>query len=100
MDFLVLHSTDHADCIPETPRQSRQYDSLTWEPTRPQDMVSSWGRIGAPLLLYGHGPNAPAQSFSERLELPFSNDEILSGSEDVVSFGTDHFTAWVKVSPH
>ena len=38
--------------------------------------------------------------FPERLELPFSNDEILCGYEDVVSSGTDHFTAWVKVSPH
>ena len=38
--------------------------------------------------------------FPERLELPFSNDEILCGYEDTVSSGTDHFTAWVKVSPH
>ena len=32
--------------------------------------------------------------------MPFSNDEILCGYEDIVSSGTDHFTAWVKVSPH
>ena len=49
-------------------------------------------------LLYGHGPQLSA--FPERLELPFSNDEILCGYEDVVSSGSDHFTAWVKVSPH
>ena len=27
--------------------------------------------------------------FPERLELPFSNDEILSGYEEIVSSGTD-----------
>ena len=37
--------------------------------------------------------------FPERLELPFSNDEILSGYEDIVSSGTDQFTAWVKMNP-
>ena len=36
--------------------------------------------------------------FPERLELPFSNDEISSGYEDIVSSGTDHFTSWVKMS--
>ena len=38
--------------------------------------------------------------FPEHLELPFSNDEILSGYEEIVSSGTDHFTAWVKMNPH
>ena len=33
MDFLVLHSTDRADFIPETPRPSRQFDALFWELT-------------------------------------------------------------------
>ena len=36
----------------------------------------------------------------ERLELPFSSDEILSCYEDIVSLGSDHYTACVKVSPH
>ena len=36
----------------------------------------------------------------ERLELPFSTDDILSGYEDIVSSGSDHFTMWVKVNPH
>ena len=36
----------------------------------------------------------------KRLELPFSSDAILSGYEDIVSSGTDHFTVWVKLSPH
>ena len=37
MDVPVLHSTDHSDCLPETPRISKQSDSLPWEPTKPQD---------------------------------------------------------------
>ena len=49
-------------------------------------------------LLYGHDPDA--SPFPERLDLPFSNDEILCGYEEIVSSGTDHFTAWVKMSPH
>ena len=57
-------------------------------------------------LHYGHGLNAnfihPRQlsPFPERLELPFSNDEILSSYEDIVSSGTDHFTSWVQMSHH
>ena len=52
-----------------------------------------------------HRPNATsyiatAQSLPERLELPFSSDAILSGYEDIVFSGSDHFTAWVNVSPH
>ena len=31
--------TDHSDCIPETPRFSKQCDSLPWEATKPQDKV-------------------------------------------------------------
>ena len=34
--------------------------------------------------------------FPECLELPFPNDKILSGFEDIVSSGTDQFTKWVK----
>ena len=38
--------------------------------------------------------------FPERLELPFSSDDILSGYEDLVSSGSDRFTMWSKMSPH
>ena len=110
VDFPVLHSTDHTDCIrddhPPTPRPSRQPDSLPWEPTRPQDKAYLWERIEAPLPPLRPRPKCnfihPRQlsPFPERLELPFSNDEILCGYEDIVSLGTDHFTTWVKVSPH
>ena len=34
-----------------------------------------------------------------RLELPFSCDALLSGYEDLVSSGSDHFTMWGKMSP-
>ena len=37
--------------------------------------------------------------FPERLKLPFSIDEILSGYEDIVSSGTDQFTTSVKTDP-
>ena len=48
IDFPVLHSTDHSECIPVTPRNSEQLDSLPWEPTKPQDKVYFWERIEAP----------------------------------------------------
>ena len=55
-------------------------------------------------LLYGQGCHFihPRQLslFPERLKLPFSSEEILSGFEDIVSSGTDQFTAWVKTDPH
>ena len=104
MDFPVLHSTDHADCIPETPRISKQFDSLPWEPTRPQDKAYFWERIEAPLPPLRPRPKCnfihPRQlsPFPERL--PFSNDEILCGYEEIDSSGTDQFTAWVKMSEH
>ena len=106
MDVLVLQSTDHADCIPETPRPSRQFDSLPWTPTRPQCKAYFWERIEAPLPPLWPRPKCnfihPRQlsPFPEHLELPFSNDETLSGYDDIVSSRSDHFTSWVNVSPH
>ena len=44
-------------------------------------------------------PKQPSP-FPERLELPFPSEEILSGFEDIVSSGTDQFTAWVLTDPH
>ena len=54
-------------------------------------------------LRCGHDLNVISQQlspFPERLELPFSSDAILSGYEDLVSSGSDHFTLWSKMSPH
>ena len=105
MDFPVLHSTDYTDCIPETPRISKQFDSPPWEPTRPQDKAYFCERIEAPLPPLRPRTKCnfihPRQlsPFPECLDLPFSNDEILCGYEENVSSGTCHFTAWVKMSP-
>ena len=102
----MLHSIDHSDCIPETPRISKQFGSLPWEPTRPQVKAHFWERIEAPLPPLWRRPTCnfihPRQlsPFPERLELPFSNDEILCGYEEIDSSGTDQFTAWVKMSEH
>ena len=106
MDFHVAHSTEHTDCIPETPRISRQFDSLPWEPTKPQDKAYFRERTEAPLPPSRPRPKCnfihPRQlsPFPERMELPFPSDKILSGYEDIVSSGTDQFTAWVKMNPH
>ena len=101
-DFTVpLHGPGNTDNIrddhPPTPRPSRPPDSLPWEPTRPQDKAYFWERIEAPLP-----PSRPRcnfihprqlSPFPERLELPFSNDEILCGNVDIVSSGTAQLAA-------
>ena len=74
------NSENQGDVIPETPNA--------------QDTACSWERIEAPL------PLLQKRSTCERLELPFSCDAILSGYEDLVSSGSDHFTVWGKMSPH
>ena len=38
--------------------------------------------------------------FPERLVLPFSNEDILSGYEELDSSGNDLFTSWAKLSEH
>ena len=97
MDFPVLHSTDHSDYIPV-----KQFDLLPWELLKPY----VWERIEAPLRPLRPWPECnfshPRQlcPFPERLELPFSNDEILSGYEEIVSSGTDLLTTWIKMSHH
>ena len=111
-DFpVLLHSTGHTDHIrddhPPTPRSSRPPDSLPWEPARPQDTAFFFWWVNEfrhHCLLYGHGPDATSfiQESSVHFlnALPFSNDEILSGYEDIVSSGTDQFSEWVKMDPH
>ena len=39
------------------------------------------------------------QNTVEHLKLPFPIDEILSGYDDIVSWGTVQFTTWVKTDP-
>ena len=89
---------------PPAPRQAGQPDALPWAPTGSQGTAFFWERTEAPLpplrprCNFIH-PNK-LSPFPERLELPFSSEEILSGLEDIVSSGTDQFTTWVKTDPH
>ena len=106
IDDSVLQSTDYSDCIPGTTRISKQCDPVSCEPTIPGDKPYFWEQLEAPLPPLRPRPKCNfihPQDLSpcpERLELPFSSDAILSGYEAIVSSGSDHFTTWVKVSPH
>ena len=50
---VFLHNTGNTDYIrdddPATPRPSRQPDTVSWEPMRPQDKAYFWERIEEPL---------------------------------------------------
>ena len=105
----LIHSTGNTDYMRDghrpTPKPSRQPDSLPWEPARPQYKAYIFGNVlRHHCLLY----SPDATSFFQDSSVPFlsarngsfSIDAILSGYEDVVSSGTDHFTMWVKVDPH
>ena len=100
LQISVLHSKDHSECTHQRPRTSRQFDSLPWESAKPQDKACFWERIEAPLPKCNFIHPRQLSPFPERLELPLSTDEILSGYEDIVFSGTDLFTAWVKMSEH
>ena len=98
IDDRALQNTDYSDCIPGTTRISKQCDPAPCEPTIPRDKPYFCERLEAPLLPLRPRPKFnfihPQQlsPFPERLELPFSSDAILSGYEDIVSSGSDHFT--------
>ena len=102
----MLHNTDQSEYIPVTPRTSKHSTSLPWETAKPQDKACFVERIEAPLPPLRPRPKCnfihPRQlsPFPERLVLPFSNDEILSGYEEFDSSGTDLFTSWVKLIEH
>ena len=75
-----------------------EHDTPTWTLSGTQGTASFWERTEAPLPPRRPWCNfiLPKQlsPFPERLKLPFSSEEILSGFEDVVSSGTDQFTTW------
>ena len=107
MNLLVLHSTDHSDCILETRTGFRNNSILFFgKSTRLHDKAYFGERIEAPLPPLRPRPICdfihPRQlsPFLELLELPFPNNEILFGYEEIDSSGTDHFAAWVKMSEH
>ena len=81
VEVSMLHSTDHSEYIPVTPRVSNQFTSLPWETAKPQDMSCFWERIKVrprPKCNFIH----PRQlrPFPQRLVLPFSA-EFREGSE-------------------
>ena len=84
---------------PSAPRPTGQPDAPTW------DMIGYpfWERTEAPLppprIRCNFIHPKQLSPFPERLNLPFSYDETLSGYEDIVSSGTDQFTTWVKTDP-
>ena len=84
-----------SDDAPPASRPAGQPDSLPWEPIGLQD--KPWERNEAPLPPLPPRCNFihPRQlsPFPARLKVPFSSDEILSCFEEIVSSGTDQFTA-------
>ena len=101
----MVHNTDHSEFIPVTPKASKHSTSFPWETAKPQDKACFFcERIEAPLPPLRPRPKCnfihPRQlsPFPERLVLPFSNEVILSGYEELNSPGTDLFTSWVKMS--
>ena len=97
--FQVTHTSDSSfsgsqgNVIPETPRVSMPVSSSTWGPWNDEDTACCREIVEAPLH-----PLQPRLT-CERLKVPFSSDDILSGHKDLVSSGSDHFTMWGKMSP-
>ena len=102
----MVHNTDHSEIIPVTPRASKHSTSLPWETAKRQDKACSWVRIEAPLPPLRPRPKCdfihPRQlsPFPERSGLPFSNEVILFGYEELDSSGSYLFTSWVEMSDH
>ena len=95
----MVHNTDQGEVISETPRVSKNFSSLPWELAKPQEKACFWERIEAPLPPLRPRPKCdfirPRQVSPppERPVLPFSNEVILSGYEELDSSGTDLFTS-------
>ena len=85
----TVHNTDHSEVISETPGVSKLASSSPWEPAKPHDEAFFWERIEAPLPPLRPRPKCdfmhPRQlsPFPDRLVLPFSNEVILSGYEEL-----------------
>ena len=112
VEVPMHHNTDHSEYIPVTPRASKQFTSLPWEPAKPQDKACFFGNeLRHHCLLHGNGPIAT--SFIHDNSVPFLNawnchfqmmkycavTEKFSPGE-IGSPGTDQFTAWVKMREH
>ena len=73
-DFIL--PKDQGDLIPDAPRVDQPIPSSHRETPRPEVSASARERYEAPL------PSLSSRPTCERLELPLSDDEILSGFED------------------
>ena len=111
----MVQGAENKDCTTkqkrpvEAPSASRsswqasgERDTPTWRPSGPQGTASFWERAEAPLP----HPKRWCNFIHPKQLSPFlnawscrSSEEILSGYEDIVSSGTDHFTTWVKTDP-
>ena len=84
---------DQGDHIPETPRVTLPVLSSHGEALEPEISASPQEHNEAPL------PPLPSRPTCERLELPFSGDDILSGFEDHRLPRSDQFTTWCTMTP-
>ena len=78
--------------IPETPRLTLPVPSSQREAPKPEISASAPEHIEAPLPLLRSRPTC------ERLEQPFSDDDVLSGFEDHHLPRSDQFTTWGKMT--
>ena len=90
-DFVL--SKDQGDLLPETPRVDLPVPSSHIETPRFEASASTQERYEAPL------PSLSSRPTCERLELPFSDDEILSGLDDHRLPRSDLFTTWSTMTP-
>ena len=90
-DFILPE--DQGDLIPETPRVTLPVPSSQREAPKPEISASDPEHIEAPL------PPLRPRPTCERLELPFSDDDILSGFEDHRLPRSEHFTMWGTTTP-
>ena len=80
------------DIIPETPKVSLPVPSSQREAPKPEISACAQEHIEAPL------PTLQPRPTCERLELPFSGDDILSGYEDLHLPSSHQFTMWGKMT--
>ena len=80
------------DLIPETPRVTLPVPSSQREASKPEISACAPEHFEAPL------PPLQPRPTCEHLELPFSDDHLLSGFGDLHLPSSDHFTMWGKTT--
>ena len=84
---------DRGDLFPETPRVTLPAPSSHREAPKPEVSASTQEHNEAPLS------PLPSRPTCQRLELPFSDDDFLSGFEDHRLPSSDQFTMRGTVTP-